>query len=485
MSQSARVAIVTFCMLATAAALRAQAKPEARRSGHSRTINVATEQFSGEKMRGPATLTLKNVNVLRYDVRVGTSVTYANGPDLRLPFIPPIPSTPQPGRLKITLGAPGGVTTGTRETLAEFLERQLGELESIEDDRYSRVQQPIVETVRRTNAASDAIKALVGASDAILQFADGPQRLVEQVTKVLGDVEAARKAPAWPYNDVENLLKRLAVVRNEISAPPEVPAGQNKMTYDQIVVRTAALQILLEGVNYASAAAAGFRDTGARVEQWGTILASVKASGPAAFEMNVPIGCSFAFSGEKESKVEIVRHDRLVAPGADDSRQQVLTVVCSSPLTVTAGFGFSSMDESVPALVQSKKTVNDPVTGQAATQVVSEFGYSNRSSFRPLPVVLLNTRAWEPSDLFALDLSAGAAVDVATGQSGTDLELVLGPTASFNRTFFLTLATHVGRVTTLAGGFSEGDEVPSGVSAPPVRKTWKTAVAVLATWKIH
>ena len=55
-------------------------------------VNVATTRRSGEKVRGPATIQLTHVNVLRYEVAQGVSVTMSNGPDLGLPFLPPIPA---------------------------------------------------------------------------------------------------------------------------------------------------------------------------------------------------------------------------------------------------------------------------------------------------------------------------------------------------------------------------------------------------------
>src|SRR5438874_10664139 len=65
-----------------------------------RAVNVAVERRSGEKTRGPVTIRLTGVNVVRYDVLAGVSVTFTAGPDLRVPFIPPIPAvaagTPTP-----------------------------------------------------------------------------------------------------------------------------------------------------------------------------------------------------------------------------------------------------------------------------------------------------------------------------------------------------------------------------------------------------
>src|SRR5215212_8393091 len=55
-------------------------------------VNASTDQLTGEKVRGPADITISNLNILRYDIHIGQTVTFSAGPDLKLPFIPPIPT---------------------------------------------------------------------------------------------------------------------------------------------------------------------------------------------------------------------------------------------------------------------------------------------------------------------------------------------------------------------------------------------------------
>ena len=117
--------------------------------------------------------------------------------------------------------------------------------------------------------------------------------------------------------------------------------------------------------------------------------------------------------------------------------------------------------------------------------VINRFGFNNRSSFRTLPVILLNTRFYEPNDLFAIHASAGAAVDIKTGETGTDVEFIVGPSISFWRTLFITGGFHIGREPKLVGGFEIDDEVPEGVSSPPIEKAWKRGAAITFTYKIR
>lgn len=121
--------------------------------------------------------------------------------------------------------------------------------------------------------------------------------------------------------------------------------------------------------------------------------------------------------------------------------------------------------------------------GETTQTVISRSGFRNKSSFRPRPVLLLNTRVWEPRDTFALHLSTGAAVDVRTGQRGTDLEHIVGPSISFWRSLFITPGLHFGRVNEWAGSFELDQEVPTGISEPPIEKSWKKAFVTTFTSK--
>src|SRR2546430_1742165 len=56
-------------------------------------INVAVQQNTGQKVRGPATISVNGLNPIKQNIVIGSTVTYPAGPSLAgLPFIPPIPS---------------------------------------------------------------------------------------------------------------------------------------------------------------------------------------------------------------------------------------------------------------------------------------------------------------------------------------------------------------------------------------------------------
>jgi hypothetical protein len=472
------------------------------------TVDVATEQFSGDKVRGPSTIQLKNLNVLRYDIRVGRDVTFPPGPDLKLPFIPPLPEQPKKDN-KGSGGAAIALVDSHADvkcmTIPDCFNEAVGKLNDIERDKAVNVNQEIDAVSGEVNRVKSDLEALVSASDSILATA-GANTLITNVNALLGPAPAGAVTiddalnAQWPDARIEDLIGRLNVLRNMLTALPTMPAGggpdfstwlnqdpTNKTAYEGTLARVMELQTQLSGLkstNGSNAAGVAFRDAKNKLGLWKPILVGVRDGGAASFSRTFKVGCGFAFDSNKETKVKVVKRDRLADATAVPTSEEVVNVVCSSPLSVSAGFGFSNINEREFVFVPSTKTVTD-ANGQTSQTVINRFGFRNNSSFRTLPVLLLNTRIWEPNDTFALHISTGAAVDIKTGQGGTDLEYIVGPSISFWRSFFITPGLHIGRVPKLAGGFALDQEVPTGVSEPPLEKAWKKGFVTTFTYKIR
>ena len=296
----------------------------------------------------------------------------------------------------------------------------------------------------------------------------------------------------WPDAEIERLLGKLELLRNRLATLPTIPAGKtswdnwykggNKSSYDFAVARVTELQNQLNGLKSIGTQGTAFQQAQSKLRQWKPILIGVRDGGVAGFDRTVEVGCGFAFDAGKESKIKMLKRDRLAEPGAGATEEDVVTVVCSSPLSVSAGFGFSNIDEKEFVFVPSTKSVT--ANGQTTQTVISRFGFRNKSAFRTLPVLLLNTRVWEPNDTFAVHISTGAAVDIKTGQGGTDLEYIVGQSISLWRSLFITPGLHIGRVNKLAGGFELDQEVPTGISEPPIEKAWKKGFVTTFTYKI-
>lgn len=471
------------------------------------TIDAAREEFKGERVRGPATIKLENLNILRYDIRVGQDVSFAPGPDLKLPFIPPIPgqaARANAGGAGGSAGVAGTEAVRPCNTLNAFFTEAIFKLNEIEREKSEEVNGVIVSVTGKVNGAKADLESLITASDSILASGGGPQTIINATGRLIGTTSTGTGTVdealslSWPDDKIENLLARLDALRNDLLITmPTLPTPRNecsfsdwysvagnKSAYDSARARIDELRTQLNGLkSTASTQGAAFREAQNKLRLWRPILASVRDGGTAGFTRTVRVGCGFAFDMNRETKVSIVKRDRLADPGTAATTQEVATVVCSSPFSISAGFGFSFVDEREFAFVQSTKTTTGD-NGQPTQSVINRFGLKNSSSFKTLPVLLLNTRIWEPNETFSLHASAGAAVDIKTGEGGADLEYIVGPSLAFRRSFFVTPGLHIGRVPKLAGGFELGQEVPTGVSTPPVEKAWKPGFVTTFTYKI-
>jgi hypothetical protein len=448
-----------------------------------REFDMAIERTKDDKIRGPATIKLKNLNVLRYDIQVGTTVTFTAGPDLKLPFIPPIPKPAASGTVT-------GQSFGSDPISARF-EGIVNDLVSVTTEMEQQIFDPINAVILAANGAKDELEALLLSSDSILRTPNGPATIISGIDPVLTRINAAL-ATFWPNVPIESFHGRLEMVRVAFLDLPSTPVGAGQLTwqqwyvgnrkaaYDTSLARIGEFQALLRTLDVDGPKAIAYRETQNKLRQWRPILVGVRNGGPEAFTRTIEVGCGFAFDQTKSTKVEIIKRDRLAAPGASETHEEVVTVECTSPLSISGGFGFSSIDEMEFVFVQSK-----PDAASTSQAPVNRFGFKNRSSFRMLPVLLLNTRLWESDDTFAVHASVGAAVDIKTGQTGTDIEFIVGPSLSFKRTLFITPGLHVGRVPTLTGGFNLGDVVPTGVSSPPVEKAWRKGFVITFTFKIR
>lgn len=450
------------------------------------TLDTATERLSGEKVRGPATIRLRNLNVLRYDIQVGQTVTFTAGPDLKLPFIPPVgaPQTPasgSSGQSALNSDAVNDVQAAFEGLAADFVSLNTGQTGFVET-----VQRPI----NNVSLARDELEAFVNASDAMLRTPGGAQAIVDGIPRILTTIDGALAQP-WPDAAIARLLGELDTLRVRVLGLQSMPGFRdwhavagNATAYTELLARITEFQATLRGLGVGSQSFNAFREVHNKLRLWRPILEGVRRGGAESFNRTFRVGCGFGFSNNRETKIEVVKRDRLAAPGTAETREEILTVVCSSPLSISGGFGFSALDEREFVFVPSTKTVTNS-SGVTSEVVINRFGFKNRSSFRALPVLLLNTRVWEPSDTLAFHLSAGAAVDIKTGQAGTDLEFIVGPSVSFKRTLFVTTGLHVGRVPTLVGGFNVGQEVPNGISQPPIEKAYRNGFITTLTFKLR
>lgn len=451
-------------------------------------LNVAAAS-EGEKVRGPRTIKPVFVNRIRYRVSVKTKTAFTAGPSLALPFIPQIPGGGGTGG--------GANVAGQANVLADKLDKAR-QTPNAEDDfeairaalgdlimRRADIQDEVATLLGETKVARDATEGFVRESDAVLAGENGPATVLARIPDVLQKIQNAEGA--WPNNAINRFLADVDIWEGELGRISDVEwLVKNKDRVDSVKARFKELRDGVRALGRDGAAdgpAARFDEAQRVLGQWKAIFLDAQRQGETYFELpEVEVGCGFSFDQNKETEVRLVKQDRLAADAAV-TEQELVTVVCSSPFSVSGGFGFSTLNEREFVFVQSTKPVT--TNGETTQKVINRFGFKNNSSFRPIPVLLLNTRVKEWNDTVALHLSAGAGVDIKTGEAGTDVEFIVGPSISFKRSMFITAGLHVGRVPKLAGGFQLDAEVPEGIDAPPLEKAWKTGFITTITFKLR
>ncbi len=480
------LATLICCVLGVAASGKGSNPKTDGHCGKTFVVNAQSESRSGDKVRGPITVKVTHVNVLRYEAKLGSNVTFTAGPDLSGLFIPPGPKTDAKSNQAAVANIKGlSALTASANSIDEEFNKIVKDLDDREKDRLYLVQTPIVVATEALGTDWSKIQALLNSADAVLAPSGGQKALLEMIESLgVEKIETDLATKAWPFKEIAELLSALGVLRNrleELKAMSGWPAwygsGTNGAAYEYVKGRLVELQTQVKALDADSDIAKKFKDAQDKIRYWVGIISGVKRGGEQSFELTLPECCGFSFGDNKSTKVELVKRDRLAPAGTAPTKEEIVTVECTSPLSISGGFGFSSVEEKEFVFVPSK-----PPEGSQTP--INTFGFKNRSSFRTIPLLLINTRVWEFSDTFAVHASAGAGVDVKTGQAGTDIEYIVGGSLSFKRSFFVTPGIYIGRVPSLAGGFNPGDTVPSGVSAPPVEKTWKRGVVIAFSYRI-
>lgn len=469
------------------------ATPPAYAQKHKIEVINASSTAEGEKIRGPRSVRLTHVNRIRYRVEVRTKAKFTAGPSLALPFIPQIPGGGGGGddtdagasadsasnKLRQVPGRIGGENDFRQATEA---------LDALIRFRLSNIQNPISRAIADTNRASAATKNFVLETDSLLAGQTGTQTVLARLADngpLMTQVDNALQHE-WPDEAINRFLSGLNLLENSLGRIDLEWLAANKERVEGLLARIKAQRDEVTTLSHnddEDGKAAKFDAVQRSLSAWRDIFNEARVQGEPYFNLPyVEASCNFAFDQNKETEVILVRQDRLAAADSEPSEQTLVTVVCSSPFSISGGFGMSRIAEREFVFVPSTKTVTED--GQTTQKIINRFGFKNNSSFRMIPLLLLNTRVHEWNDTVALHVSAGAGVDIKTGEAGTDVEFIAGPSISFKRSLFVTSGVHFGRVPKLAGGFEVGQEVPEGIDQPPVEKAWKPGFVIAITYKL-
>ncbi len=466
-----------------------------------------SSQATANTVRGPVTVHITGINPIRYtSVQINSTTTMTNGPDISgLSFIPSLaapkaaapaaaPSAAEeaaakdPAALRAFILGPAAVATTTATDLFNGSVRQ----ESVVRTGLINQIAGINQQIDALNQRVSSIQALAVQVDDLLRgaqlSADVIKSGIQNPSAILEKDLIAVSAKGWPFLEIATLAGTITDLQTSVLAIPVKATdwvtwsgdATHKQAYLDLASRVSELVTTVTDLGKSdNASLVKFQSLHTQFTSWSTVLDQVSMNAPSPdskfdhFE-----SCSFAFGGTKSTAVQLSARDRFAASDVKPITWSVVAVECTSPLSIRAGIGISSLSEGTVASVTSNKT-------DSAGKAQSVFGYQARSSFHPMPVILLNTRLWEPNDTFSFHLSGGAVVNT-NAPTGTDLEYIAGGSLAISRSAFFTAGVHIGRTITLSkeSGFNIGDVVPAGLGTLPLEKQWEKAFVFAMTWKI-
>lgn len=176
-------------------------------------------------------------------------------------------------------------------------------------------------------------------------------------------------------------------------------------------------------------------------------------------------------------QIRIYRTERRVANAKPVLAKEIELVVGESPIVLSAGIGFSTIDE-----VKIIRESTQKPDGTLATR----FGRQLNSNFKATGVVMLNTRL-KRFHSTVNSLGVGVGLGMNNRNDSTSFEFIAGPSLGFvNNKFFFTVGFSAARVERLSGGFKEGDIVPPNLPDPlPVQKNFQMGAMFAFTYKIR
>lgn len=174
------------------------------------------------------------------------------------------------------------------------------------------------------------------------------------------------------------------------------------------------------------------------------------------------VKCSTLFNQTANTAVNIVAAD--LTPTLDGKDPEIksqgafVTISCSTPFSLSAGVGFSTIRQQEFAIVKSSGGTGNPS--------VNTFGVINDSHITPMPMVMANVRLrdWQHHK-YGFHGSFGISGNLQNQSSGgSAAEFLPAGTLSFWRTMYVSVGPQIGTKSELAGGFSVNQPVPSDIT---------------------
>lgn len=353
--------------------------------------------------------------------------------------------------------------------------------------RYAQAERDVSGVELKARGARDAVELAKREVDGLISKSndDIETTLLSRVrTAVVRIGNAIPPALPWPDTESAKAKQDLQSIQSDLDLlPVQFPDGWpewikntgNAAAFKSLGDRVKALLAYLETLK-------PIRDEWdkqvAKLIDVKEFLTGIGNQGPSAFTRTLlPFDCGSV----DDTTIKLKITDRT---GAEPKEQEIsmVTFECASPLSVSTGFAFSTRDENEFSLINKVKPGTDG--GAPTLEQFKVIGSDKRSRFRPIPVLLLNTRIHDFSSDLGLHFSFGAGVDVKTGKTGSDLEFLVGPSLLLKDRFFFTVGAHIGREIRLQDGFKLGQDVPNDLAAAPTFKRYTTGLGIAFSYRV-
>ena len=159
-------------------------------------------------------------------------------------------------------------------------------------------------------------------------------------------------------------------------------------------------------------------------------------------------------------------------PSASDT--DLVTITCSSRFNVSAGA------EAV-GITQREYTILAVPSGSSGTTNI--FSRTGGSAIHPVPLAMMHYRLTEYGNIWGWQAGLGVAANIKSNSSGgSAAEYFFGVGPHVLRTACLSLGVHLGQTQRLAGGYPDGQQVPSAITSPPISTSYKVGYGIALTF---
>lgn len=320
--------------------------------------------------------------------------------------------------------------------------------------------------------------------------ADIPSKPCKDICTDAGSLQSAIETAnlsglAKPLDDLNKLIDKLITddlpkLEAEIKKEDALPNNAKTCTPAEIDEARKTFASLQEDTKVYKKGVTDYLQLVKSLAKMSEIIKTAFDSGNPFYEIRYPQTAG----GPTGVSITICRTNLRVENGKEVCLTPINLQVGESPLSLSAGIGFSTIDDQ--RIIRQSGLVDN---GMGGTKVATIFGRENNSSFKPSGVVMLNGHLssfnlfGEKASTFAL--STGLVI--SNRNNTTELEFIAGPSIGLLRnTVFATFGFHAARVETLANGFEFGKEVPADLTGDlPLERNWKKGFMFSITYKLR